>query len=110
MHRVLGTALLVAAGLFFVRLRFATIDRKSRRLNGGLLALIAAQYVLGVATLVRGVPVSLAVPHQAMGMLIVAVWVVWVHHVRTLTVVAAAGDDVAVPSAPILQPPSARRA
>ena len=92
MHRLLGTCLLVAASFLFLRVRRTEPDQASRRLNSALLALIAAQYLLGVLTLVYFVPVSLAVIHQATAMAIAGVWVWWVHHVRNLAV------------APVLQP------
>lgn len=84
-HRLLGTALLVAALVFFNRVRGAAPDRTSRGLNHALLALVAAQYLLGVVTLLFRVPVGLGVLHQAGAAAIVGVWVAWVHHVRNLT-------------------------
>ena len=85
-HRVLGTLLLVTAAILFVRVRGAGPDETSRRLNAALVSLIAAQYLLGILTLVTAVPISLGVMHQAAAMLIAGVWVVWLHHVRHLDV------------------------
>jgi heme A synthase len=45
---------------------------------------IGLQYLLGVLTLVLGVPVVVAALHQATALAIVGVWVAWLHHVRTL--------------------------
>jgi cytochrome c oxidase assembly protein subunit 15 len=84
MHRLLGTALLTAAGAVYLRVRRAGPDSTSGRLNAALVSLIAAQYLLGVLTLVYLVPIPLAVVHQATAMVIVGVWVAWVHHVRHL--------------------------
>jgi cytochrome c oxidase assembly protein subunit 15 len=84
MHRLVGTALLIAAAAVYLRVRRAGPDRTSGRLNAALVSLIAAQYLLGVLTLVYLVPVPLAVVHQATAMVVVGVWVAWVHHVRHL--------------------------
>lgn len=81
MHRFLGTLLLAVAAGFFVKVRRSgAIDPPSRMLNGGLFGLLALQYVLGVITLLLAVPVSLGVAHQAAAMVLVGVWLVWVHH------------------------------
>jgi cytochrome c oxidase assembly protein subunit 15 len=85
-HRVLGTALLAASWLFFLRVRRARPDRLSAMLNRLLAAMMGAQYGLGIVTLVLGVPVAVAVLHQTMALAIVGVWVVWIHHVRNLAV------------------------
>jgi heme a synthase len=82
-HRVLGTVLALAALVFFVRvLRAGGVDAASRRLNVLFLALMAAQYLLGVLTLLYFVPVTLGVAHQALAMVLFGVWLWWVHHVR----------------------------
>ena len=79
-HRLLGTILLIAAMAIFLHVRRAAQDRATRRLNAVLLLLIASQYVLGVLTLVYFVPVPLAAAHQALALVIVAVWVTSMHH------------------------------
>lgn len=84
LHRLLGTALLVAATVFFARVRRSTVDARSQRLNAIFLGLVAAQYVTGVLTLLFYVPVSLGVLHQAMAMIIVGAWLVFLHHARHL--------------------------
>ncbi len=90
MHRVLGTVLgLAAIGLFAAVARRET-DGMTRRLNAAFLALIAAQYLLGVLTLIYFVPVSLGVIHQATAMVIFGVWVVWLHHALHLDTTATA--------------------
>lgn len=72
MHRLLGTALLAAAAMSWVRsLDAAAPLRRRVHLLTGLLLL---QYVLGAATLVLQVPVALGVLHQALAM---AVWMSW---------------------------------
>jgi heme a synthase len=85
MHRVLGTILLAVAGWFYWRVRQAgDPDPRSRRLNLTLFGLVAVQYLLGVLTLLLVVPVWLGVTHQAAAMVIVGVWLVWLHHARHL--------------------------
>jgi cytochrome c oxidase assembly protein subunit 15 len=83
-HRLLGTLLLVSAFASFVWIRRAGADAASNRFNTSLLTLITAQYLLGVWTLIAYVPVLLGVIHQAMAMVIAAVWVGWLHHLRNL--------------------------
>ncbi len=84
-HRLLGTVLLLVTFVFFVRVLRVGADALSRRLNGALLTLMAAQYLLGILTLLYFVPVALGVMHQAMAMVISGVWVAWLHHVRNRT-------------------------
>lgn len=91
MHRVLGTVLLVAATVFFARVRHGTSDARARRLNAVLFGLVAAQYLVGVLTLLYYVPVSLGVLHQAMAMIIVGAWLVFLHHARQLQPSPTAG-------------------
>jgi heme a synthase len=81
-HRVLGTVLALAVLVVFIQVARAGVDAVSRRLNLAMLGLMAAQYLLGVLTLLYYVPVSLGVAHQAMAMVIFGVWLVWLHRVR----------------------------
>ena len=84
MHRLLGTLLLAAAWVLQRRVRQLKMDPASRLLSAALLSAVAAQYALGVMTLVYSVPMGLALAHQAMAALLVGLWVVTVHHVRHL--------------------------
>jgi heme a synthase len=83
-HRVLGTILGLAALVFAARAWSVLRDRGSRALNTAFTTLILVQYGLGVATLLLHVPVSLGVTHQAMAMVLFGVWLLWLHHVRSL--------------------------
>lgn len=80
-HRLLGTAVLGAALWLLLLARAAPppADPLSRRLGAALFLLVAAQYLLGVLTLVFRVPVGLAAAHQATAMVVAGVWVVWAH-------------------------------
>lgn len=82
MHRLLGTVLLAAAALLAWRARHADVDARSRRFASLLFAGIAGQYLLGVATLLLVVPVSVAVAHQVAALALVAWCVAWFHHLR----------------------------
>lgn len=82
-HRLLGTIVLVASLVFYVRLPRITQDRPMRRLNLALAGLIASQYLLGVLTLLLRVPVSVAVLHQVTAGVIVVVWTAWMHAALT---------------------------
>jgi cytochrome c oxidase assembly protein subunit 15 len=83
-HRVVGTVLLLATIALFVRVRRGAVDAFSQRLNVVTCGLIAAQYMIGVLTLLYYVPVWLGTLHQAMAMIIVGAWLIWVHHVARL--------------------------
>jgi heme a synthase len=80
-HRLLGTVLALLSVALFVWVRKRVADRASRGYGSAFLALIAAQYALGVATLLLMVPVSLGVIHQATAMVLFGVWLSWLHHV-----------------------------
>ena len=82
MHRALGTLLLTAVIILFLRVRRTARDASSRRFNAAFGSLIALQYLAGVLTLVLRVPVILGVVHQALAAVIVALWVAWMHHAR----------------------------
>jgi heme a synthase len=86
LHRVLGTVLALAVLAMFVQVARAKVDTLSRRMNLTMLTLMAAQYLLGVLTLIYFVPVTLGVIHQGMAMVIFGVWIVWLHHVRNMAV------------------------
>jgi cytochrome c oxidase assembly protein subunit 15 len=88
-HRVLGTLLLVAALLVAVRVLRRVPDAVARRFAVAFAAGIALQYALGILTLVNLVPVSLGVMHQAFALVLFAVWLAWVHHVRDTRPLAA---------------------
>jgi heme a synthase len=82
-HRVLGTLLAVAAVIFYLLVRTrGPADAWTRSLNALLAGSIAAQFLLGVLTLLLRVPVGLGVAHQAMAMVVFGIWLVWVHHAR----------------------------
>ena len=85
LHRILGTALIVCVFVVFQQTRRPRMDRTSRRLGTALLSVVAAQYALGVLTLIYAVPIGLGVAHQALAMVIVGVWVTALHHTRHLS-------------------------
>lgn len=80
-HRLIGTVLLLAVLALFVGVLRATADARSRRWAAALLGLVAVQYGLGILTLIRLVPVSLGVAHQATALVIFGLWLAWLHHV-----------------------------
>jgi heme a synthase len=84
LHRLIGTVLGTVVVVFAVRVMRAGVDPLSQRLNLALLGLVAVQYLLGVLTLIYTVPVGLGVAHQALAMILFGVWLVWLHHVRSL--------------------------
>jgi cytochrome c oxidase assembly protein subunit 15 len=78
LHRVLGTLLLAAIGFFAVRARRVP-DATLRRLAWTLLSLAIAQYGLGIVTLVFRLPLAAAAAHQALAVVLAAVWVAALH-------------------------------
>ena len=64
-HRLVGWVLAIAVPLLWWRLRAPSIPRRAQRGGTALLAMVAAQLALGIATLVNVVPLSLAALHQA---------------------------------------------
>jgi heme a synthase len=83
-HRVLGTVLLVAAVLVFVRQLKPASDPRLRVLSAAFLLLVGVQYAIGVATLLLRVPVTLGVLHQAMAAVVLAVWLLWLYEARNV--------------------------
>jgi cytochrome c oxidase assembly protein subunit 15 len=81
-HRVLGTALLVATITFCIRAWEYGTDTLSRRFNATFLLLMMTQFTFGIATLVTRVPVSLGVIHQVTALILFGVWLGWLHHTR----------------------------
>jgi heme a synthase len=83
-HRMLGGVLTLA--VVVVALRGWTIlrDRRTGLLGLGMLALIAVQVTLGALTLLYLVPVTFAVAHQAMAMVLFGVWLAWLHRLKRL--------------------------
>lgn len=85
-HRVLATALLLGAIVLYVQTKRVAANARFQRLAAALLALIALQYALGVATLLTNVRIDLAVTHQVHALVIVAVLLTFLHqvvHTRT---------------------------
>lgn len=78
-HRLLGTLLLSAAIVLFVRVRMRVADPGTRRMSSAFAALIGFQFVLGILTLVTRVPVALGVLHQATALVALGTWLVWMH-------------------------------
>lgn len=64
LHRVLGTLLVASIGLAWGLARAGAVDRTIRRSINWLLGAAAAQFALGVATLLFVVPLGLAAAHQ----------------------------------------------
>jgi len=80
MHRVFGTLLLIVMAGVAIRLGRTPVDRASRTFALTMLGMVAAQYLLGVLTLLWAVPLSLGVAHQVTALGLAVVWVSWLHH------------------------------
>ncbi|MGA0600484.1 COX15/CtaA family protein [Caulobacter sp. KR2-114] len=76
-HRLMAYAVLVAAGLLAVRaIRARYLSGTLRSLFAGLLLAVLFQASLGIATLMTGVPLWLAILHQAGAVLVLTVSVI----------------------------------
>src|SRR5689334_15685940 len=82
-HRAVGWLLAIAVPLLWWRLRTPAVPRRARRGGDALLAMIAVQLALGIATLVNAVPLPLAALHQA-GALVVFALALYVAHALRL--------------------------
>ena len=81
-HRVFGIVTVTAVLFFWLVHRMIAVDeRLSRWMNGLALAAIA-QVLLGIATLVFVVPVSLAATHQAGGLILFTIAILALHASR----------------------------
>lgn len=64
-HRLIAWVLILLAPLFWFRSRRLNLTARARLVCNLLLAMLAVQIMLGIATLVHVVPLSLAAAHQA---------------------------------------------
>jgi cytochrome c oxidase assembly protein subunit 15 len=81
-HRLLAWAIAFAVPLAWWKIRNAGVPRRARAGAGALLALVAAQIALGIATLVNVVPLPLAAAHQAGAVLVFAAALHLAHALR----------------------------
>lgn len=79
-HRILGTLLGLAIIHFWIRLVSWNVNRQTILKTTLLLVLVIVQYVLGVITVLYGVPVVIGVLHQAFAMLLWGAWIYLLHH------------------------------
>ncbi len=71
-HRLLAWALACAVPLLWWRLRGTDVPARARTGGAALLAMLAVQVSLGIATLINGVPLPLAAMHQAGAVIVFA--------------------------------------
>lgn len=76
-HRVLAISLLTLVGFFWLKARYFVLQSRPRRAVNLLLAVVIAQALLGITTLLLVIPIPLAVAHQA-GAVIVFMAALWV--------------------------------
>ena len=79
---MIGTVLLVATLLFAWRVLRAGLDRVTGRFALAFAGGLCGQYALGIATLVNLVPVGLGIAHQLTALVLLGIWLSWLHHVR----------------------------
>jgi len=78
-HRWLAVALLAVAAGLYLHQRRAGADLIEAAWSRAVLALLACQGLLGVATLVLFVPLALALAHQLVALALVGAWTLWWH-------------------------------
>jgi cytochrome c oxidase assembly protein subunit 15 len=88
-HRLLAWLLLALAPWLWLRVRRSTASARAKRAATLLLGLVAAQFGLGVATLLAAVPVALAAAHQGVATLVFAAALLTAHALRAVPSAAA---------------------
>jgi len=78
-HRAVAWLLVVMVALFWLRSMRVPAAPRARWASHGLLAVLAAQFALGIATLLMAVPVPLAAAHQGGAVLLLAA-ALWAAH------------------------------
>lgn len=81
-HRWLALVLVAVATGLYLRERRAAADPFAAAWSRAVLALLALQAALGVATLVGFVPLGLALAHQVTALALVGAWTLWWHRTR----------------------------
>ncbi|MDA0237667.1 MAG: COX15/CtaA family protein [Proteobacteria bacterium] len=69
-HRVIAYILALLIPIFWFKLRQIDVPSYAKKFSSLMLCLFIAQIILGISTLVSGVPVILGVAHQAIGSLL----------------------------------------
>src|SRR6267378_2759834 len=81
-HRLIAWLLAFLVPWFWLRARRAPVPRRARLAADLLLAVLALQITLGIATLLLAVPVPLAAAHQAGALLVFSAAIFVVHSLR----------------------------
>lgn len=81
-HRVIGWAIALSAPLLWWRLRAEHVPARARIGGSALLAMVAVQLALGIATLINVVPLPLAALHQAGAVVVFALALNVAHALR----------------------------
>lgn len=84
LHRLLGTLLLLAVVGLWVRMLIRKPGQQALRLGLALLALVLLQYAVGVFALIWHVPISLAVMHQVLALILFGVLTALFHHLQPI--------------------------
>jgi cytochrome c oxidase assembly protein subunit 15 len=81
-HRVIAWLLAIVVPWFWVRVRRAPAPPRARWAADLLLAALALQIALGIATLLNTVPIPLAAAHQAGALLVFTAAMLALHSLR----------------------------
>ena len=78
-HRLLAITTLVVIVAYWIGSKKADLPARARHSTNALLVTIALQVILGISTLLSGVPVWLAASHQAVAMVLFAIAIYQLH-------------------------------
>lgn len=81
-HRYLAYVVVLIVGILFFRIRKMQITSEQRGIIYTLGAVVLAQFILGVVTLVYGVPLIIAVLHQTGAFFLFAINLLLIHRTR----------------------------
>lgn len=81
-HRILGTVLTLMVIGIWIRAYHSKTSFSTKKWSVALLAVLFAQYTIGVYTLIYHVPVWLGVIHQAVAMILVGIVLGFLHHLK----------------------------
>lgn len=86
-HRLLALTTFIAIVVYWFRARHAGFPVAARKANNALLHTAVLQIVLGISTLLLGVPTFLAAAHQAAALLLLTIAIFLTHRLRKVPVV-----------------------
>jgi len=81
-HRYIAYVIVIITGILFYRSRKLNIAAEQRKIINTLVIIVLAQFILGVITLLYGVPVPIAVLHQTGAFFLFATTLLLIHRTK----------------------------